>query len=136
MKAPFGLLLAFLCTTSITIQDLDTSASVAPSLHSRLFGGETVERGDVVVFNNQWPHKAPTEEYRDEHNKRSDEWKNKVSKYGRRWVYVSWRNKTNKVNAMQEAVHVNSVEALFEKQYNEDASEPDEERQAKKAKKD
>jgi signal peptidase I len=102
----------------------------------RLFGGETVERGDVVVFNNQWPHKAPTEEYRDEHNKRSDEWKNKVSKYGRRWVYVSWRNKTNKVNAMQEAVHVNSVEALFEKQYNEDASEPDEERQAKKAKKD
>ena len=97
--------------------------------------GETVERGDVVVFNNQWPHKAPTEEYRDEHNKRSDEWKNKVSKYGRRWVYVSWRNKTNKVNAMQEAVHVNSVEALFEQQYNEDASEPDEERQAKKAKK-
>ena len=54
----------------------------------RLFGGETVERGDVVVFNNQWPHKAPTEEYRDEKNKRSDEWKNKVSKYGRRWVYV------------------------------------------------
>ena len=50
----------------------------------RLFGGETVERGDVVVFNNQWPHKAPTEEYRDENNKRSDEWKNKVSKYGRR----------------------------------------------------
>ena len=51
-------------------------------------------------------------------------------------MYVSWTNKTNKVNAMQEAVHVNSVEALFEKQYNEDASEPDEERRAKKAKKD
>jgi hypothetical protein len=49
---------------------------------------------------------------------------------------VSWTNKTNKVNAMQKAVHVNSVEALFETQYNEDASEPDKERQAKKAKKD
>jgi hypothetical protein len=101
----------------------------------RLFGGEEVERGDVVVFNSQWPHKAPKEEFPGGGGKRSDEWKKKVSPYGRRWVYVSWTNKTNKVNAMQEAVHVNSVEALFEKQYQE-ASETDEERQAKKAKKD
>jgi hypothetical protein len=93
-----------------------------------MFGGETVELGDVVVFNNQWPHKAPTEESPGGGRKRSDEWKNKVSQYGRRWVYVlvATRNKTNKVNAMQEAVHVNSVEALFEKQY-QAASEPDEE---------
>jgi hypothetical protein len=117
------------------VEDRGTLPTKIKGCDKKLFGGETVELGDVVVFNNQWPHKAPPEEYPGGGRKRSDEWKNKVSPYGRRWVYVSWTNKTNKVNAMQEAVRVNSVEALFEKQYNEEASEPDEERQAKKAKK-
>ena len=98
------------------------------------FGGVDVDLGDVLVFNNQWPHAAPVEEYPGETGKRNDaEWKSHVSEYGRRWVYVSWQNKTNKVNAIQEPVHINSVEHLFNKQYDQ-AAERDEAPPAKKAK--
>ena len=97
------------------------------------FGGEDVDLCDVVVFNNQWPHAAPAEEYPGGTGKRNDDWKNHVSKYGRRWVFVSWLNKTKSVNAIQEAVHINSVEHLFDKQYYQ-AAERDEAPPEKKAK--